>query len=191
MAAVQDFTPSNIDKILIQELNELSLNDREKTMEEIHGAHAQRVAQKEQPQKIAKALHQMRWELEQINDSNDDSLISRGKRAYEMAVAENPQYVNDDRFLLRFLRAEEHDTHKAVIRMLSFLEFNRTTFGDHTLTRPICQRDLTPRAIQIMNEEGILQVLPFRDNSGRRIAIFLGMGELGSTSPEIERVSIS
>jgi hypothetical protein len=181
MSEVQTITPRNIDSILIQELNELSLNAREKTMEEIHGAHAQSVAQQEQPEKLEEALKKMRRELEHWPSPDD-------KRAYDIAVETDPRYVCHDKFFLRFLRAEEYDAHQAVFRMLKFMEFNKENLGSQVLTRPICQSDLTPAAIRIMKEEGILQILPFRDSSGRRIAVFLGVGEVGTSFPEMERV---
>ncbi|KAG7371364.1 hypothetical protein IV203_019934 [Nitzschia inconspicua] len=175
----QMITPSNIDNVLIQELNELSLNDREKTMEEIHGAHAQTVAQHEQPDKIQESLRQMRLEVQNTPPIN--------KQAFEIAIAKDPRYVDHDKFWIRFLRAEEYDPRKAANRMMSFLEFNREFFGEHVLTRPVCQRDLSPAAIRTMTEEGMFQILPFRDNSGRRIAVFLGVGEVGMSFPDIEK----
>jgi hypothetical protein len=179
---VQPLVPNNMDKVLIQELNELSLVDREAFYEEVHGAHAQSVAKKERPGKIAEALNKMQFELGNIPDHE--------KRAYTMAIEQQDgRYVRHTKFLLKFLRAENYDSQKAAYRMLSYLQYLHDSFGLHVLSRPVYQRDLSPASTRIMREEGILQLLPFRDGSGRRVAVFLGIGDSATTFPEVHRVS--
>jgi hypothetical protein len=174
--------PSNMDKVLIQELNELSLLDRETFYEEIHGAHAETVARKEQPDKIADALNKMLCELESYPD--------RDKRAYAMAIQkQDGRYVRHTKFLLKFLRAENYEPQKAALRMLNYLQYLYDAFGLDVLFRPVYQRDLSPNSTRIMRDEGILQILPLRDGSGRRVAVFLGIGDSTSTFPEVHRVS--
>jgi hypothetical protein len=181
---IQPFVPSNMDKVLVHELNELSLHDREAFYEEIHGAHAKTVAEKEQPDKIAAALNKMQNELENIPD--------RDKRAYTMAIQqEDGRYVRHTKFLLKFLRAENYDSQKAAGRMLRYLHYLQESFGHHVLSRPVYQSDLSPVSTRMMKEEGVLQLIPFRDGSGRRVAVFLGVGDSENSFPEVHRVSIT
>lgn len=179
--ATQPLTPSNMDNVLVEELNELSLNEREKTMEEIHGVHAGTVAENERPDKLTEALRQMRRDLEAISPQD--------KPAYRLALQTDGRYVSHTKFLLKFLRAEKYDPKEAAFRMVRFLEYIHRGFGPQVLTRPICRRDLPPESTKIMTEDGILQILPVRDSSGRRVAVFLGEGETAANFHENYRVS--
>jgi len=155
--------PSHVDALLAQELNQLSLLDRERAVEEIHGIHslsdAEAVVQHER-----EALVQMQLEIGKIPF----------KPVYDEALRMRSQYIHDPNFLLKFLRAEDLDARKAAIRMMKFLTHSaRDLYGPRILMRPIRYMDLTPSAIALMRE-GNVTLLPSRDSSGRMVVAVLG-----------------
>jgi len=81
-------------------------------------------------------------------------------------------YINENKFRLRFLRCELFDVRKAAERYIKYLEFVWDVYGEYALQRPIRMSDFTPKEMSFMRE-GDSQLLPYRDQSGRRIFAFL------------------
>jgi hypothetical protein len=81
-------------------------------------------------------------------------------------------YVDTDDFRLRFLRCELFDVRKAARRLVNYLDLIAYGLpfekGLVVLQRPITLSDLND-AEQSILRKGHLQLLPFRDRSGRRI----------------------
>ena len=69
-----------------------------------------------------------------------------------------------------FLRCEFFDAEKAAIRLVRHLDFVLEIFDQKTelLGRAIRLDDLAPRSMKLLRT-GCLQLLPVRDNSGRRV----------------------
>ena len=74
--------PSDMEKILTQELYELSLEEREQSLEEIHGVHGLSVARKEE--NISLFLRQMHIDLENLPSDN----------VYNLGIRSGSQYIN-------------------------------------------------------------------------------------------------
>jgi hypothetical protein len=168
--------PKEVDALLSQELNQLSLKDREKTMEEIHGIHKRSVAQTETNMKIDVVLQQLQEEIDNLNE---------GKDAYHEAIENKSRYVMDWKFRLKFVRAEEYNMKKAARRMVNFLEFIKELYGPRVLMRPIRYKDLSDNAQTIL-QDGSMQILPERDPSGRRVALM--SGDVGLKFSIVDRV---
>jgi len=83
-------------------------------------------------------------------------------------------YVNDPDVRLRFLRCENFDIKKAVIRFVNFLEFAQELYGDFVADRPIRLSDLNSRQEKRALANMHFQFLPFRDRSGRRVFVAVG-----------------
>lgn len=114
------------------------------------------------------------------------------KPAYEKAQHLFPSttYINSTEFRLIFVRCELFDARKAAIRLLTYLEVldeawssNNGRNGDSTNANFFLERyvrisdfelDGDPATFHVLNE-GIFQVLPGRDRSGRRIMAVLGV----------------
>jgi len=90
----------------------------------------------------------------------------------------NYHYALDDPdFRLRFLRCELFDVPRAVHRFWTYLNHVHDLWGDTALHRPIGMQDLLHHTQDRRYlKKGYAQVLPFRDNSGRRIFTFMGGG---------------
>ena len=153
-----------IDDLLSQEILNLSIKDRNAIVEEIHGV--QTIAPPETPIMIQSALQKFEGHIEQMPLDKKGALV-RGQRLYP------DSYISSEDFRLRFLRCDLFDTRMAASRMCEFLDLVSDLFGDYVLRRPIQMTDFTWEEMQVMRH-GHLQLLPYRDRSGRRIFAFVG-----------------
>lgn len=78
--------------------------------------------------------------------------------------------MNERNFRLRFLRAELFDAKKAATRLSKFLETGLEFFGSQVLVRPVRLSDFSRKEMKVFNI-GRIQLLPYRDRSGRRVVV--------------------
>ena len=91
--------------------------------------------------------------------------------AYRQALDKNASYVKHPLFRICFLRAEHYNARKAAARLLRHLTEKLELFGPDKLTRDIVLDDLG-RDARTCLEIGTLQILPVRDNAGRRVVFY-------------------
>ena len=101
-----------------------------------------------------------------------------GRDGTENSNAASPSssayYIHSPAFRLGFIRTEQYNIYKAVVRYVRCLELLETYFGAVALTRPLLlEQDLTRNEIKFV-KEGYVQILPSRDRCGRRILVFVG-----------------
>ena len=157
--------PKNMDELgalLANEFTHLSVDEREKALHDIHGVTD--VAE-EDPVVLTDALVKLDMELGKITN----------KRAYDMAKAQRPEYVRNRRFLLKFLRAENHDAKNAAARIVRSFESKLELFGADKLAKDITINDLDPYERELLRS-GNVQILPIKDLSGR--TVLWSMGEI-------------
>lgn len=147
--------PKEFDRSLAQEMNQLSLSERERKCEEVHGISS---FMEETPDLVYEALFELEREVAAIEP----------KTAYDMALKMDRSYVEGRKFRLMFLRAELFDVKKAAERMVLFLEKKLKFFGPASLVRSIQMSDLDDDDITTL-KSGVFQILPSRDRSGRPI----------------------
>jgi hypothetical protein len=151
----EEWKKHNIDAILAQELNQLSMKERELICEEIHGVDE---IIEETPEFIYERLATLDQELHKISF----------KPAYEQAKKMSEMYVTDYKFRLMFLRADSFDPNKAATRLVKFMEEKLKMFGQETLVRPLYLSDLNEDD-RVCLKAGALQALPVRDRAGRTV----------------------
>lgn len=153
----------DFDESLAREMNRLSLKERERTFEEIHG-----VAQvwEETPERVAEKLRDMEVELQKIQQ----------KAAYLKAWHRDREYVENPKFRLMFLRADRFDPAQAAARLVLFMEKKQQHFGEDTLTRSLQLSDLKADDL-VTIKKGAMQVVPKRDRSGRLLCIDFSASE--------------
>jgi len=98
---------------------------------------------------------------------------SHGQSDRQLSCSHSHQplsYIHGDDFRLRFLRCDLFDVKKAAQRLLTYLDLLVEIFGDDALRRPICLSDFTKEELRHMRK-GMIQILPYRDRSGRRIFV--------------------
>ena len=144
-----------VDSVLAKEFSKLSVQERSKTYEELHGVDE---CVKETPIFIENSLRQLDEEVSKI----------RRKYAYVLAEQQNKEFVTNPNFRRMFLRASGFHSGKAANRMVGYFEGILKYFGESYLTKRIRYRDLD-RDDQACAKAGHLQILPFRDRSGRAV----------------------
>lgn len=152
-----------VDSLLSRELFRLSMNERNAMEEEIHGVHCR--APQETPELLESSLKKLSSILE-----SDQMIPPHQKQAYLRSQKIPTTYINSKEFRLRFLRLELFDVAKAAKKMVLFLDTAVFHFGDIVLKRPVCLRDFDKKDLQMLRS-GMVQLLPFRDQSGRRVLV--------------------
>jgi hypothetical protein len=145
--------------MLAKEMNQLSVEEREKVLEDVHG--------------IARAVDES---LDSVKNSlvlleEELSKITRNKVAFDLAKFQSKEYVSSEKLRLMFLRAESFDAYKAAVRMVRFFDEKYKLFGVDKLTKDIVLADLDPDDIAAL-EKGFYQVLSERDCAGRKVLCF-------------------
>jgi hypothetical protein len=154
----QDF-----DHLLSKEMQSLSIYERTKVQEEIHGV--SNLCPKETPTMVEEALKNMQKHLDSI----------RHKPIYNQLSPFS--YLHTREWRLRFLRCELFDCKKAAERLVRFTEYMEGEYDMEVLERPLRLSDLQTkggkRGKEIMDcfKSGHSQLFPFRDRSGRRIFV--------------------
>jgi hypothetical protein len=166
--------------LLSKELLQLSVKDRNDLQEEIHGVRC--LAPEETPRFVEDSLRKLATELDEvIPDSQKQAYLQSQQQPASAA------FVNDREFRLVFLRCELFDCHKAAERMARVCDCLLNLFGRYALERPIKLSDFTNAELKVIRK-GRVQILPFRDRSGRRIAILFPGAK---TLKEKDRTNVS
>jgi hypothetical protein len=126
-----DYDNDDDDVALAKELFELSVQEREKVFDDIHGVGNP----EETPEFVAGRLAQLDVAL---------ALISRAKRkAFDRAIFFKPSMSQDRKFKLMFLRADCFDATKAAERMAKYFKVKLSLFGEAKLAKRITLDDLS------------------------------------------------
>mmetsp|Transcript_25304 Transcript_25304/g.59233 ORF Transcript_25304/g.59233 Transcript_25304/m.59233 type:complete len:293 (-) Transcript_25304:979-1857(-) len=154
-----------VNDLLSKELLDLSMKDRTVIQEEIHGVNCLAI---EESQKIMESvLSELMIILE-----NDEIIQPHRKEAYRRSQQLAKSHVNDDSFRLRFLRFTLFDIRKAAEKIVNFLEIVSDLFGEFTLERAVRLSDFDSWELKFLRE-GEIQLMPYRDRSGRRILVVM------------------
>jgi hypothetical protein len=147
------------DAILAKELHELSLKERERVFEEIHG-----VADSfnKDPADLTLPFSELDEEIKKI----------KKKPEYERALFLSPRYVKDAGLRLKFLRADGFDASKAAVRMVNYFQHKMELFGEEKLVKTISLDDLDEDDIAELST-GSFQFLPQKDSRGRPICFVI------------------
>ena len=142
-------------------LQSLSFQKRLQIQEEVHGVADP--CEHETPEMISQALHSMEQHLDDI--------------WYKPLFDKIPptSYMNTPNFRLRFLRCERYDCRKAAERLVRYVVYMNSEWGPEALERPLRLSDLerktgkSAKGVKRALKSGLVQILPFRDRSGRLI----------------------
>jgi hypothetical protein len=148
-------TQAEADALLAKEMNQLSVEEREKVFEDVHGI----APDVDEPHEFIEAyLALLEKEITNI----------ASKAAYDLASFMSKEYTSSKKLRLMFLRAESFDAYKAASRMVRFFDEKYALFGAEKLTKDIVLADLDPDDIAAL-ETGFYQVLPEKDSAGRKV----------------------
>ena len=156
--------PNAVEELLANEMEKLSLYEREEIDDQIHGF-SSLAAQESSPELIEDSLIAMDNELKKLPSSELT-------RAFRKGISMNSAYLYDKAFRLKFIRAEKFHAKKAAQRFCKWLNVLHSIFGDPALHRPLFLSDLGKDEIKLLRI-GSAQFLGSRDRCGRRVAILL------------------
>ena len=149
-----------VNECISEDLIKLSLLDRNRVLEEIHGVSC--MASEETPDMLDASLTKLCTEL--------DAIPYKKKVGYLQSQKLKKTYMNDTDFRLRFLRAELFDEREAAVRLVKYCDFVLECFGSFALERHIRLSDFSKKETKWM-QLGYIQMMPFRDRSGRRVIL--------------------
>jgi hypothetical protein len=151
-------TPDEASIVLAEDMNGLSVEEREKVLEDVHGI--ARVV--DEPEEFIEAcLALLEKEIDNISS----------KMAYDLARSMSEEYTCSNKMRLMFLRAESFHPYNTACCMVRFFDEKCELFGAEKLTKDIKLADLDPDDIMTI-ESGFLQVLPEKDCAGRKVFCF-------------------
>jgi hypothetical protein len=167
--------PAELDAILAKEMSQLSMTQRDHGLQEVHGV-ADKIV--EDPVFIQERLAKLRVCLANI----------RHKDAYDRALYQSPEYVQDETSMLMFLRSEYFDPQLAAERLVRHFEQKLRLFGPDFLVQDITLNDLDTDDLKALYEGGT-QVLPIRDRSDRAVLCF--KPAISRSISNLSRVSVA
>jgi hypothetical protein len=150
-------SPEAGDSSLAREMYELTFQERQRVLEEVHG-----VAPTQDESDISSKLQALDSALVQIPKG-------KPKKAYEKAIFLRPGLLTDQTFKLSFLRADSYDAVKAAHRMVRYFDTKLQFFGEDKLVRDITLEDFDPKMVDFMVRSGCHVILPNKDQTGRPI----------------------
>jgi len=166
-----------IDRILSDELLELSMTERNTITEEIHGVRDSFPEEKELPESLANSLNDLDAEI-------DSSLREHNDGRKRKFTGLKPEHVPTNReFRLSMLRCELLDAKRAANRLLTYITLlryacscgrgvsgcNCGSFVAGNCGR-IQMKWFTKEERAIL-KKGLVQLMPYRDRSGRRVLV--------------------
>jgi hypothetical protein len=165
-ALLHSVLQQDFDQMLSKEIQSLSIHDRIKVQEEIHGV--SNLCPTETPTMVEAALTDMEHQLDNIAN----------KPIYDQLSPFS--YLHSRLWMLRFLRCELFDAKRAAQRLIRFTEYMYQEYDTiEVLERPLRLSDLPTNSGRTNNGKEVMdsfktghsQLLPFRDRSGRRIFV--------------------
>ena len=151
--------PTDADALLARELNELSVEEREKIMESIHGVD-ESILDETLPGLVDQKLAELEGVLGDIKKNT----------VYEKVAFLAPSYVKDREFLMMFLRSDQFDANKAARRVINYFDSKKILFGEEKLCKRITLDDLGEDDMAALMSGGFIYLDAY-DVSGRRLVL--------------------
>jgi hypothetical protein len=155
----------DVDHLVAQELSKLSLWERQKALYDLHAVMNMDDLRPPSPE-IQRSL------LQQVRRIIRDELPHSDKEIYQQALQMDASYVNDDQFVLKFLRNDGWDAKRAAARLVKHFKVKLELFPSDLLCRDITQDDLDPQTVAVLYSD-ISHDLPLRDMAGRLITFIV------------------
>ena len=168
--ASTDVNINSVEKMMATEMERLSLKDRNAIYEEIHGVST--MAIEETPELLDESLHRFQEELDKIDG---DIKFAYDYITHQEDDLPSKRLAFDRSFRLRFLRCVFFNPAKAAARMVRYFGVLDALYGREALTKFDGTMDffVGDKSDQIAFRNGYLQLLPFRDRSGRKILVLV------------------
>ena len=146
-----------VDALIVDQLNRMSLVDREKALFDVHGVASDSLVN-ETPELVTRSLGELQTRIDQIKD----------KDAYTMALSQDPSFVHNRHFRIKYLRCKSFDPTEAAAKFVRFFKVKLELFGVDRLTKTITLDDLDAEDTECLNS-GFCTILPLQDRAGRTV----------------------
>lgn len=166
-------TPNEMDRIIAKEMTDLSMQEREKAENDVHGIGNEG---EENPLQVQTGLLQLEHHLDYMKKGT----------VYEEAENQDYNYVSNRKFRLMFLRADRYNPKEAAERMIRFFDLKKSLFGTEKLVKDITMDDLDEDDMETLRS-GYMQLPAYCDMAGRTILV--GMLKLRKMKTELNAVS--
>jgi hypothetical protein len=154
---MNDKSLANDGDMLAAELSKLSVQEREKISEEVHGIID---LPNETPELINDSIEQLKVELQKVPRST--------RRAMDRAFFLRPGLETDTKFGLLFLRADNYDAEKAATRIAKYFQNKLELFGDAKLVKRITLEDMDEEDMETI-QTGAVHMMSQNDRAGRSV----------------------
>jgi hypothetical protein len=152
---------SAVQSLLALDLNKISLNERDKVFEDLHGVPD---LVDESPELVASCLAELEPGIAKI----------RRRDAYIVAASKDSSYTSSRTLRLKFLRAENFESDRAAARLVGFFETKLELFGPDPLARDLLLSDLDEDDQKCL-QSGLMTLVPAKDAAGRGIVTWVPM----------------
>ena len=148
----------NVDEVMLaREMNELTVAERNKVLDDIHGVAS---VQEETPEFVADSLERLNKDIAELPYTK--------RKDMDRAFFLKPGLHKDDAFKLMFLRADDFNSYEAAHRMARYFTNKLSLFGEEKLVKKISMDDLDEQDMKVLLSSGNI-VLPYKDRAGRPI----------------------
>ena len=184
-----------VDVELAKELNEMTMAERERLYEDIHGVCTP--IEKETPEMIAKLINEMNAVLDDESSTLGQIPVQQ-RRIYQKALFLYPKLKQDINFKLLFLRGAEYNPKEAAKRLINHYIHKRqlfcargnagsssTTYDDGKLVKKITLDDLTEEELELFKQGVFTQIPTLVDQAGRPV-IYCNPANLDSMTISVE-----
>ena len=154
-----------MDVMLAQEMNSLSMKERNEVMDDIHG-----VVDYSQVMEIEENEGRMDSKLQEMDKALAENFKPADRVAYDRALFLSPRFVTNKDFRKAFLRADRYDAAKAAGRYVKYFQNKLLLFGEEKLCKRIEWNDLDKDdRDELMT--GSYLILPETDSQGRCVSV--------------------
>ena len=156
----------NVESILADALQQLSLHEQEQLTFEKHGLSVTRHDDPDNVDEILKEFHDL------LDNHREEK--STTTRAYDEAMRMNPSYVTNQKFRLLFLRCVDFNVKEAVDLIINHFELKKEVFGrEYAYNKSILGRDVRFVDLSTKDQDylrkGAIQIMEKREAGGRTI----------------------
>lgn len=152
-----DIKPEDVESELTEKIKKLQMSDQEQIYNDMYGVAGEL---QETQESIRASLDQFEKEVDKLEHVP----------AYDLACLLGPEYVKNESFRLRFLRADSHNAKRAAQRFTYHFKVKLDLFGHDLLVKDITQDDLEEKPLEGLYN-GFSQFFPSRDRAGRMVHV--------------------
>lgn len=141
--ALETGSMKSTEDLIAAEMNKLSIHEISEALDDVHCVGG---GLEETPEMIQESLLAF-----------DEEVKVQKNSIYDVAARQDQDYVENEAFRLKFLRANLYDVKRSVRQMMNFLRYKATYFGASKVARDIVLSDLNKEDLGLLHS-GLLHI---------------------------------